>query len=256
MRLLASPNALAEEYHVASANLASRRASPRAHEINLDEDVQEMVRTAPLQLDGRSRVALPRDDAPLGDLGELIPARRSVRSFAREPIGAAQLGRILYLANGIQTHAEGGGRRRNAPNAGGLGSAEIYCFAERVEGVEPGIYHFDAVRHDLALLRAGRFESWLREFALSQAEYAEAAALLVVTSAMGRLMSKYGPRGYRLGLLDAGHVSQNAQLVAAALGLAASALSGFVDAELNRALELDGLERCAVLALGIGRPGH
>jgi SagB-type dehydrogenase family enzyme len=51
-------------------------------------------------------------------------------------------------------------------------------------------------------------------------------------------MWKYGQRGYRHVLLDAGHVGQNLYLVATALGLGPTAIGGFFDRELGALLEL------------------
>jgi SagB-type dehydrogenase family enzyme len=82
--------------------------------------------------------------------------------------------------------------------------------------------------------------------------YAAAAAALVLTSAVGRLQSKYGPRGYRLGLLDVGHVAQNCYLAATALGLRACATAGFIDAELDGALGVDGVEVSTMLVILLG----
>lgn len=245
----------AEEFHLASANPASRLRSPRPHEINYDEAIKELARHAALHLDGTPRVALPSPDLALEtSLEQAIVSRRSGRIFAPRPLSPERLAKLLFLANGIREDDGPGGaaRHRNAPSGGGLGSVEIHCVALDVAGVDPGIYHFDSVRHDLALVRAGQFRGWLRECVLFQREVSDASVALVLTCAMGRLSTKYGLRGYRLGLLDAGHVSQNLYLVATALGLEVCALSGFVDDELNRALGLDGLERCAVLVLVVG----
>jgi SagB-type dehydrogenase family enzyme len=256
MPLVPQPASPADELHLASSNTGSAR-SPRAHEINYEPHVAELVRSAPLALEAERRVALPRPDEPLGmGLEEAILRRKSGRRFGREPIPAGSLARLLYLANAVR-HPERGPDAvsdRNAPSGGGLGSVEIFCVALGVQGVEPGLYHFDTVCHDLALRRRGHFGTWLEAMAFSQAEWSEAGAVLVLTCAMGRLTRKYGLRGYRLGLLDAGHVSQNLQLVATALGLQACAISGFIDEELNRSLELDGLDRCAVLAIAVGAP--
>ena len=121
-----------------------------------------------------------------------------------------------------------------------------------VEGLDPGMYHYDSVRHDLALLRPGDFRDWLREVVLFQLEFPEAAAALVLTGAIGRLRAKYGLRGYRFALLDAGHVSENIYLVATALGLQVSATAGFIDDEMDAALGLDGLDTATTLVLLVG----
>jgi SagB-type dehydrogenase family enzyme len=63
---------------------------------------------------------------------------------------------------------------------------------------------------------------------------------------------KYGQRGYRFALLEAGHVVQNAVLAAAALGLAALPVGGFYDRRLDAVVGADGLDEASVYALTIG----
>ena len=66
---------------------------------------------------------------------------------------------------------------------------------------------------------------------------------------------KYGQRGYRFALLEAGHVAQNAALVAAALRLSLLPYGGFYDARLDEILGLDGLDECTVHLLFVGGAG-
>ena len=63
---------------------------------------------------------------------------------------------------------------------------------------------------------------------------------------------KYSLRGYRFGLLDVGHVSQNLYLVASALGLQVCATAGFIDDVLDSALGLDGLDVASMLMVLVG----
>jgi SagB-type dehydrogenase family enzyme len=81
------------------------------------------------------------------------------------------------------------------------------------------------------------------------------AALVVVTAVFWRTRCKYGLRGYRFALLEAGHVMQNAVLAATAFGLASVPLAGFFDARLDELLSLDGVEQSTLYALAIGREG-
>jgi SagB-type dehydrogenase family enzyme len=192
-------------------------------------------------------------------LAQAIVRRSSGRDFGPRALTAEQLATLLYLGNGVQPAAEDGAgfkpRGRNAANAGGLGSVEIFPIVLNVADVTPGVYHFDSVRHDLARLHSGAFGTWLRERVLHQVEFAGAAVALVLTSAFGRLRAKYGERCLRFGFLDAGHVSENIYLVGTGLGLPVCATAGFVDAELDETLGLDGLEVAPVLILLAGTSG-
>ncbi len=248
--------ALADEFHVASRNARSYKRMYAAHDVHYAPHVQKLVAEAPLHVDeGYPRVALPEPAPVTMELGDAIRARASRREFASSSLALTQLSALLRLGNGVASTHEVGGRpvsyRRSAANSGGLGSVEVYPVALNAAGLDSGMYHYDSVRHE-ALLRPGDFRVWLREVVFFQLEFPEAAVVFVLTGAIGRLRAKYGLRGYRFALLDAGHVSENLYLVATALGLQVSATAGFIDDELDVALGLDGLDRATTLVLLVG----
>jgi SagB-type dehydrogenase family enzyme len=246
-----------EEYQVTIRTRASAKRFYKAHETQYSDWVQVLAAEAPLHLDAPT-VSLPPADMGLLDLPlcEVIARRHSERSYGARPLSKTEVGTLLTLANGVREvqrlSAAIVAHRRYVANSGNLGSVEIFPVALRVEGVDPGIYHFDTVGHHLAQVSPGYFEAWLKEAVLFQDEFAGAALVLVLTSAFGRLKAKYGPRGYKLGLLDVGHVSQNVYLIATALGLNVCSTAGFIDERLDTALNLDGLDTAASLVMAIG----
>jgi SagB-type dehydrogenase family enzyme len=84
------------------------------------------------------------------------------------------------------------------------------------------------------------------------------ALTLAVAGTFARSRAKYGLRGYRFALLEAGHLVQAALTVATALGASTLPWGGFIDAAVDAHLELDGLERSCVylLALSAGDEGE
>ena len=67
-----------------------------------------------------------------------------------------------------------------------------------------------------------------------------------------RCRVKYGERGYRFCLLEAGHIAQNLLLAASAEGLAALPIGGFIDDELNEMAGLDGVEAAVLYLVLVG----
>lgn len=67
--------------------------------------------------------------------------------------------------------------------------------------LSPGIYHNAALSKQLGIVRAGLFSEWLKRTVFYQPEFGESAAVLVLVSNVGRLIAKYGSRGYRFGLI-------------------------------------------------------
>lgn len=253
----------AEAYHLESNNKKIMMQMPVLHQINYDAKIRELIVDAPHhlektdKLDGSDHsIALPiHEEVASMSVEEAITSRTSSRRFSDAPLPLAKLAKILFLANGVRRDDAKTDRppiSRNVPNSGGLGSVEIYCFCLNVENVDAGIYHFDSVDHELRLFKKGHFGTWLKEFVCFQYEASEPAVVLVLTSCVDRLSTKYGQRGYRLGLLDTGHVSENIYLTSTALNLNVFAYGGFVDDELNRALDFEGLQRCVFLCLGVG----
>ena len=67
-----------------------------------------------------------------------------------------------------------------------------------------------------------------------------------------RMRPKYQDRSYRYGLIEAGHIGENAYLAAAELGLGACAVGAFMDDQINEMLGVDGVEEAVVYMLALG----
>jgi SagB-type dehydrogenase family enzyme len=142
--------------------------------------------------------------------------------------------------------------RRHVPSAGALYPLELYVLAARVRELPDGVHHFDPYANRLERLRSlpPELGSCLVDSSLAD----RAAALVVVTGVFWRTRVKYGPRGYRFVLLEAGHAVQNALLVASALGIAALPVGGYYDARVESLLGIDGVDESALYVLALGRP--
>jgi len=247
---------LAEEYHVASRNQGAFKHMLTAHLVHYSPKIEKLVAESPLHVPDKPRIRLPANREPATlPLDAAITQRVSSHRFGSSSLSAEKLGSLLYLGNSVrevyqQNHAIQ--YQRNVPNSGNLGSVEVYPIVLNVEGVLPGIYHYDSVWHDLALLRQGLVLTWLREHVFYQMEFSTPSVALVLTASVGRLAAKYGLRAYRLALLDVGHVSQNIYLASTALGLTVCATAGFIDDEIDAAVGADGLEDATMLIVLVG----
>ncbi len=197
--------------------------------------------------------SLPEPIAEAGvDALRAIRERRSRREYRWEPLTPEELSTILYHAVGIRGY-ELGWPLRVYPSAGGLQPVEVYVNALLVEGVEPGLYHYNPRGHTLCKLRGPIPPERLQHLALDQ-EHAAAPATLILTAVYARTASKYGARGYRYAHLDTGAVMQNVYLAAEALGLATVAIGAFYDHELCRELGIDCRWEIPMLIMPLGRP--
>jgi len=205
----------------------------------------------------RPKVRLPQPTAVAPSLPAVMASRRSRRSFSPEPLELDELSAILRWSYGITggTALPGGGvqRFRAAPSAGALYPAEIYLGVRAVRGLDAGLYHYEVPDSSLALLTRGNPADLLREICCGQKQAREAAVVVLISAVVERTRRKYGDRGYRLVLLDIGHLGQNLYLACTALDLAIVTTCGFFDDEAADLLGIDGCDEAVLYVAFVGR---
>ncbi len=192
---------------------------------------------------------------PMGKmtLEEALQRRRSVRDYSGDPLSLEELSLLLHLADGITLWRYGIGFR-TAPSAGALYPIEIYIAVNRVEGLRPGIYHYNVRGHYLELLKEGDFRQEMVYACLGQEMPGTAAVTFILTAVFQRTRWKYRERAYRYILLEGGHIGQNIYLGATAMGLGACAIGAFLDDPVNSLIGVDGREEAVIYILTVGKP--
>ncbi|WP_457753132.1 SagB/ThcOx family dehydrogenase [Thermococcus sp.] len=183
-------------------------------------------------------VMLPRPDLK-GEMSveEAIAKRRSVRYYKDRPLTLKQLSQLLWAAQGITEEKK---KFRAAPSAGATYPFEIYVVVGYVEGLKPGVYHYDPFKHSLTLIKEGDYRTDLQKAALNQQWVGKAAVDIVLVAFYERTTKYYGERGYRYVYMEAGHIGQNIYLQAVALGLGTVAVGAFHDKEVAKIIGTDG----------------
>ncbi len=207
--------------------------------------------------------ALP---APDGDRGlfDVLGRRRTTREFDREaPLAEAELSTILHQVFGCHGHVpvldEIVALKRTSPSGGSLHPVEAYPLLLRVEGVEPGLYHYRAEDHSLQQLEpleVDEAERLADRFNCGQTYFASAAALFVLTARFYRNFWKYRKhqKAYSVVLMDVGHLSQTHYLVCEELGLGAFVTAAVNGADIEERLGLEPFVEGALAITGCGRP--
>ena len=190
---------------------------------------------------------------PKADLFNLVEKRNSRRDFSSEPIDKDALSTLLLYSCGIVKKATDANVARAHPSGGGIFPLEIYPIVFVGTGQIPaGLYHYNVKEHALDAL-------WQRPF--SKTDIAElfaydwvgdASCALVLTAVFRRDQMKYGERGYRYVLLDAGYIGENVYLTAEALGLKCCAMGGTLDENLEKLIDVDGVSESVVHSLILG----
>jgi SagB-type dehydrogenase family enzyme len=187
----------------------------------------------------------------------LTRARRSSRTYSGAAVTRTDFDALLHTACGVTGSIAAGGREvklRAYPSSGALYAVEVYPVVFRVEGLEPGVYHYRAIDHALEVVRPRMEPSLIVDAALpvEREMVAGAAVLFCLTGCFPRHEQKYGEGGYRMLVAEAGHLSQNLILAATALGLTARPFGGVFDNLLNERLGLDTADEQFLLAVLVG----
>ena len=209
-----------------------------------------------LLFEGYPRIDLPHSFAPLSlSLEQAITTRTSVRNFSPCELTLEQIASLLFYAYGVtRKNAATSFPRpfRVVPSGGALYPLEIFFHTASLKGHSSGIYHYNPTEHCLRHLQEGDDTQRISS-ALVQPELAQGASLIIfLTAIFERSIFKYGERGYRFILLEAGHVAQNLNLVANALGLGCVNIGGYFDREIDEYLELDGITHSTIYMVAIG----
>ena len=168
---------------------------------------------------------------------QAIKQRRTVRAFMSQALDLSQLSQLLWAAHGI---TENSGFKRAAPSAGALYPLDVYVVVGRksVAQTEAGVYHYKPKEHFLSLIAKSDLRDVVAKASFSQMWIAKAPLSVIITAEYKRVTVKYGERGVRYAMIEAGHMGQNLFLQAEALGLKTGIVGAFHDQELIEVMNI------------------
>jgi SagB-type dehydrogenase family enzyme len=140
---------------------------------------------------------------------------------------------------------------RSVGSAGSRYPLELYALVLQEGDLPKGAYHYRPEAHVLEPLRAPFDAAQVERALLFSPAVQGASIVLLVTAVWDRTLDKYGDRGYRAVLMEAGAAAHNACLAATALELGAVILEG-ADAVENDLVGADGFEETTLTAIAIG----
>jgi SagB-type dehydrogenase family enzyme len=190
---------------------------------------------------------LPRDVPQTGAAALSVISAPVHSSQANTTPDLQDLARVLFFSAGItKQRAYPGGEIyfRAAACTGALYEIELYVVTGDLPSLDAGVYHFNPADVSLRLLREGDFRGNLSQATAMEPAVTHAPVTIICTGTYWRNAWKYQARTYRHFGWDNGTLLANMLAVSAASGLPAEIVLGFVDAEVNRVLDLD--TRCEV----------
>lgn len=202
-------------------------------------------------------IELPRPaefTLPGVDLRTTIEQRRSLRRYAEKSLTLEELAYLLWLTQGVKKVTDRPATFRTVPSAGARHAFETYLLVNRVEGLEPGLYRYVALKHALILLdNQPTLTAAVMHAAHDQRMIETAAVNFIWVAVLERMYYRYGERGYRYLHLDAGHICQNLYLAAEAIQCGAVGIAAYEDETMNKTLGLDGEELFVVYLASLGK---
>lgn len=201
--------------------------------------------------DEAEKIKLPTDWEIDKGLNDILQRRRSCRRYSDVPLTVEDIAALLWASQGITGRA-GSFFFRTAPSAGALYPVETYLSIQNVVSLAQGLYHFQPAEFTLETMSIEFPGKKVARAALGQNFIAQAGVVFIWSAILRRNFSKYGHRGLRYVMMDAGHICQNLLLAAEALGLGACPVAAFYDNDLNRLLGLDGEEESVIYLAAVG----
>jgi len=177
----------------------------------------------------------------------VLASRRSVRAFTKQAMTMAEVGQLLWAAQGI-TSPDG---KRTAPSAMHRYPLEIAVVAQNVVGFANGAYRYVPATHSLELLNSVTSAQPLLASATSQAQVHSAPAVFVIAAVYERMGA--GAKNHTWTDYEAGLASENLLLEAVALGFGAVVTGGIDAATVRDAVKFSGSEQ-VIVVIPVGRP--
>jgi SagB-type dehydrogenase family enzyme len=184
-------------------------------------------------------------------LRDAIASRRSRRKFSSDPLSREELSFLLWATQGVR---ERGPIRsmRTVPSGGARHSLETYPYLSRVTGVQPGLWRYQPLEHEIVLLHsdddlAARLDEALK------GQLWNAAVVFVWAAIPYRMEWRYSIVSHKVIALDAGHVCQNLYLACESIGCGACAIGAYDQDKLDGVLGIDGRDEFALYAAPVGK---
>lgn len=202
------------------------------------------------------RIELPSQWPAVGPMTveQAIRARESRRRYAPTSLRLDELAFLLWATQGIRKRVSAATAMRTVPSAGSRHAIETYLCVFRVEGLEPGLYRYLPVEHQLLAMGGDKdLASGLAEGTLGQSFAAEAAVTFVWTSIPHRMEWRYGLASHKVIALDAGHVCQNLYLACEVIGAGTCAIAAYDQDAMDRLVGVDGKDEFTVYVAPVGK---
>lgn len=185
---------------------------------------------------------------------KILLSRKSIRTWENTGINLEKLSKLLRYSFGNRDNEFEDIQFRTYASAGARYPIEVYVLILNSENLVNGIFHYNVYDNSLELIKKGNFKKEVDDLYKNQPFEVNCPCVIFFSMIFERTMEKYGDRGYRFILLDAGHMSQNLYLVSEFLGLGVVELgaSSVNDEVIDNLIGLNSEEENTFLAFFVG----
>lgn len=234
----------------------SRSTPVDRHISNANVSARMLELANSLDYEDRPTFKLPESQAPLDmRISEVFEKRRSSRGLSPVTVSMESLAALLRAGYGeTRENKDGVFPRpfRTVPSAGALYPLELYFHTVHTVGLEAGLYHYSPSRDVVTRIRDGDGSRFISEGLVQRTLAFDCSIFFFISGLPERSTFKYGNRGYRFLLMEAGHMAQNLSLTATALSFGCICVGGFFDRPIDEYLGFDGLNQSVFYLLAIG----
>ncbi|MFN3622086.1 MAG: SagB/ThcOx family dehydrogenase [Nitrososphaerales archaeon] len=174
-------------------------------------------------------------------LSEALERVDNFRELKPRKLTLGEVGRILWAAQGVTKRDSGWiYPLRAAPSAGGLYPLEVYLIVASggVEGLEEGLYHYDAVGEVLTLVEKGGHHAEITRLLNIGVKGGAPTVYVLICAVYSRTTEKYGYRGIMYVHNEVGHAALNTMVECASLNLGCEMLLMRSAADVKKMLDI------------------
>jgi SagB-type dehydrogenase family enzyme len=245
------PYAAETVWYSGQANLLSREsiAYPRIEAIHaatkLSNGRRRHTPAAEPASTGSGEIKLPPPASSRRPYGEVARMRRSALNFVggMQSMSFAQLSAVLTVAT-----------RPFSADFAATPFIQLYLYAHRVDGLQPGVYRLWQGRAELEHIKSGDQRVQAAGLSLGQDLAGNACVAFSMIGDIERAVRTHGDRGYRYVHFEAGAIGHRLYLAAEALGLGATGIGAFYDDQVHDYLNLAPEQGHVVYHFAIGYP--
>ncbi len=195
-------------------------------------------------------------------LYKTILSRKTNYNLSRINLNHMDISTLLLNSYFVKEKDENLNTYRSTPSAGKRHASEIFFHysskddkkENNLSDFKQGLYYYNPVNEEIRHILNKNCSEELSTMLVQNELVNKTMLHIFVTSVFSRLTSKYDDRGYRFLLIEAGHIAQNINLVATAMGLSCINIGGFYEEPVNHFLEIDGTNHSTVYMILIGKP--